>query len=110
MSKQTENANPRQDFGRRLRKLRQDKGWTLAELAERSGLVISTISKAERGIIALTYDRLAMLAQALEVDLAAFFNAEGETFAPGSCGPKGGIKEAGNQELRLRDAVSRCLE
>jgi transcriptional regulator with XRE-family HTH domain len=84
MNKQTENANPRQDFGRRLRKLRQDKGWTLAELAERSGLVISTISKAERGIIALTYDRLAMLAQALEVDLAAFFNAEGETFAPGS--------------------------
>ena len=40
MNKQTENANPRQDFGRRLRKLRQDKGWTLAELAERSGLVI----------------------------------------------------------------------
>ena len=35
MNKQTENANPRQDFGRRLRKLRQDKGWTLAELAER---------------------------------------------------------------------------
>jgi len=84
MSKQNGNANARQEFGLRLRKLRVDKGWTLAELAERSGLVISTISKAERGIIALTYDRLAMLAQALEVDLAAFFNAEGETFAPGS--------------------------
>jgi len=84
MSKPSENANARQEFGRRLRKLRVDKGWTLAELAERSGLVISTISKAERGIIALTYDRLVMLAQALEVDLAAFFNAEGESFAPGS--------------------------
>ncbi|PHR21058.1 MAG: XRE family transcriptional regulator [Hoeflea sp.] len=84
MNKQSDNGNPRLDFGRRLRKLRQDKGWTLAELAERSGLVISTISKAERGIIALTYDRLAMLARALEVDMAAFFNAEGETFAPGS--------------------------
>ncbi|MDP2733069.1 MAG: XRE family transcriptional regulator [Hoeflea sp.] len=84
MRKQTENGNPRLEFGRRLRKLRLEKGWTLAELAERSGLVISTISKAERGIIALTYDRLAMLAQALDVDLAAFFNAEGEVFAPGS--------------------------
>jgi transcriptional regulator with XRE-family HTH domain len=84
MNKQSANGNPRLDFGRRLRKLRHDKGWTLAELAERSGLVISTISKAERGIIALTYDRLAMLARALEVDMAAFFNAEGETFAPGS--------------------------
>ncbi len=84
MSKQIELANPRLEFGRRLRQQRLNKGWTLAELAERSGLVISTISKAERGIIALTYDRLAMLAQALEVDLAAFFNAEGETFVPGS--------------------------
>jgi len=84
MNTQTDNGNPRLEFGRRLRKLRLDKGWTLAELAERSGLVISTISKAERGLIALTYDRLAMLAQALEVDLAAFFNAEGHSFAPGS--------------------------
>jgi transcriptional regulator with XRE-family HTH domain len=84
MSEKTTNANPRQEFGRRLRKLRLDKGWTLADVAEKSGLVISTISKAERGVIALTYDRLAMLAKALDVDLAAFFNADGETFVPGS--------------------------
>ena len=71
-------------FGRRLRQLRRENGWTLAEIAERSGLAISTISKAERGIIALTYDRLAQLAAGLDVDLAAFFDAQGRRFTPGS--------------------------
>lgn len=73
----------RQAFGRRLRDLRRDKGWTLAEVADRSGLAISTISKAERGIIALTYDRLEQLAHGVGVDMAAFFDAEGSNFEPG---------------------------
>lgn len=84
MTETPDAPNPRADFGRRLRQLRRDRGWTLAEVAERSGLAISTISKAERGVISLTYDRLSQLAQGLEVDLAAFFNAEGQSFEPGS--------------------------
>lgn len=76
--------NPRTSFGKRLRQLRGDRGWTLAEVAERSGLAISTISKAERGVISLTYDRLSQLARGLDVDLAAFFNADGQSFEPGS--------------------------
>ena len=71
-------------FGHRLRQLRRKNNWTLAEVAKRSGLAISTISKAERGIIALTYDRLALLADGLETDMAAFFAADGKTFTPGS--------------------------
>lgn len=71
-------------FGRRLRELRRKNDWTLAQLAERAGLAISTISKAERGIIALTYDRLAQLAEGLDVDMAAFFAAEGKSFTPGT--------------------------
>ena len=84
MTKTETDANPRQDFGRRLRRIRRDNGWTLAEVANRSGLAISTISKAERGIIALTYDRLALLARGLDVDLAALFAPKGEDFTPGS--------------------------
>lgn len=76
-------ATPRLDFGRRVRQLRRDKGWTLAEVSDRSGLAISTISKAERGVIALTYDRLSQLARGLGVDMAAFFVADGHSFAPG---------------------------
>lgn len=84
MSDPDDDATPRQEFGRRLRQLRRDKGWTLAVLAERSGLAISTLSKAERGVISLTYDRLSLLARGLDVDLAALFHADGESFAPGS--------------------------
>ena len=84
MTGDTDTTNPRADFGRRLRQLRSDRGWTLAEVAERSGLAISTISKAERGVISLTYDRLSQLARSLDVDLAAFFNAGGQSFEPGS--------------------------
>lgn len=71
-------------FGRRLRALRHDRGWTLSELAQRSGLAISTISKAERGRMALTYDRMLQLAAGMDVDMAEFFAAEGTSFAPGS--------------------------
>ena len=84
MTDQIEAPNQRLDFGRRLRQLRSDRGWTLAEVAERAGLAISTISKAERGVISLTYDRLSQLARGLDVDIAAFFNAEGQSFEPGS--------------------------
>jgi len=74
----------RLEFGRRLRELRHKRGWTLAQLAERSGVAISTISKAERGVMALTYGRMLQLARGIGVDMAEFFAAEGEAFAAGS--------------------------
>jgi transcriptional regulator with XRE-family HTH domain len=74
----------RAGFGRRLRELRRDRGWTLADLAERSGLAISTISKAERGVIALTYDSMRLLARGMGLDMAEFFAPVGEPFVPGS--------------------------
>jgi len=84
MTKSEKPETQRIEFGRRMRQLRRKQGWTLAEVAKRSGLAISTISKAERGIIALTYDRLALLASGLKVDMAAFFASEGRSFTPGS--------------------------
>lgn len=72
------------EFGRRLRALRKARGWTLAQLAERSGLAISTISKTERGLMAPTYDRMLQLALGIGVDMAEFFAAEGEIHATGS--------------------------
>jgi len=93
-------AQDRADFGQRLRALRRARGWTLAQLAERSGVAISTISKAERGVMALTYDRMLQLARGIGVDMAEFFAAEGQTFAPGSfaLAPAGsfGRQETGN--------------
>lgn len=77
-------ARDRAEFGRRLQALRRRRGWTLADLSERSGLAISTISKAERGVMAPTYDRMAQLAAGLGVDMTELFTAAGAAFAPGS--------------------------
>ncbi|MDQ2067879.1 XRE family transcriptional regulator [Xinfangfangia sp. CPCC 101601] len=71
-------------FGQHLRKLRQDRGLTLTECAQLTGLAISTLSKAERGLMALTYDRLSQIATGLQIDLNALFLPEGESFVPGS--------------------------
>ncbi len=45
----------------------------MAQLSEQSGIAVSTISKGERGDIALTYDKFAALAHTLRLDLDAIF-------------------------------------
>lgn len=56
-------------FGERLRKLREAKGWTLAELADRAELGSATVFRAEKGLHALSLDALACLADALGVSM-----------------------------------------
>ena len=63
----------RETFGERLRSARRERGWTLAELSRRSGVSIPTISRAERGQLALGYDNFQALARALELDLGLLF-------------------------------------
>jgi transcriptional regulator with XRE-family HTH domain len=60
---------PAADTGPAIRKLRLAKGWTLAELADHSGVAISTLSRVELGQTALNYDKLVRLCRALDVDL-----------------------------------------
>lgn len=71
------------DLGHRVRKIRQARGWRLADLAERTGLAVSTISKMERNEISLTYDRLMALAQGLGLDVGELFDADTEGFQRG---------------------------
>jgi transcriptional regulator with XRE-family HTH domain len=59
--------------GTRLRSARKARDLTLAQLSELSGIAISTISKAERGDIALTYDKFGALAHALDMDFSTLF-------------------------------------
>lgn len=63
-------------LGLRLRQMRRERNWTLAEVSVRTGLAISTLSKVERNQISLTYNRLAKLAAGLELDVANFFTTE----------------------------------
>ena len=64
-------------FGKRLRAARKQFGWTLAEVAERSGVSITTISRAERGQLALSYEKFSALGRALHMDMGAMFAEAG---------------------------------
>lgn len=71
------NLLDREIFGNRLRTARKQLGWTLAQLADMSGVSITTISRAERGQLALGYENLAALGRALQMDMNAMFAGEG---------------------------------
>ncbi|HWI89450.1 MAG TPA: XRE family transcriptional regulator [Sphingomicrobium sp.] len=73
-----EEAGDRLDLGARnavpapsraIRDVRVARGLSLRALSARAGLPYSTLSKLENGKMALTYDKLIRLAQALNVDL-----------------------------------------
>lgn len=56
-----------------LRTIRQQRGWTLRDVSERTGLAISTLSKVEHDQMSLTYDKLVQLAHGLEIGFAELF-------------------------------------
>lgn len=70
-------------MGERLRKIRHDLKLTLSDVAARSALAVSTVSKVERGLMALTYDKFSQLADGLGVDIAELFSEQGEQFKAG---------------------------
>lgn len=72
----------RHTFGQRLKETRKEYGWTLQKLAEISGVSITTISRAERGQIALGYDNISALGQALKIDIGELFANVGHKPAP----------------------------
>ncbi|WP_431513453.1 helix-turn-helix domain-containing protein [Variovorax sp. DAIF25] len=69
-------------FGKRLRLARQQFGWTLQKVSDLSGVSIPTISRAERGQLALGYDNISALAQALNIDMGTLFAEDGKQQGP----------------------------
>jgi transcriptional regulator with XRE-family HTH domain len=61
---------------RALRNVRIAQGLSLRALSARAGLPYSTLSKLENGKMALTYDKIVRLAQALGVDIKDIVAAE----------------------------------
>ena len=72
----------RATLGRRLLAARKQLGWTLADLAGRSGVSITTISRAERGQLALGYENFSALARSLQMDFGAMFAEAGVAARP----------------------------
>src|ERR1700743_170333 len=66
-------ARPAARPGAALRALRMQRGWTLAEVSERTDLPVSTLSKIENDRMSLTYDKLARISAGLGVDISQLF-------------------------------------
>lgn len=56
-------------IGRRIREVRKERGWTQAQLAEKSGIEPSNISHIERAATKLSLPTMVNIANALEVTL-----------------------------------------
>jgi transcriptional regulator with XRE-family HTH domain len=61
--------------GAALKRLRAQRGLTLGEVSKRTGLAVSTLSKAENDKIALTFDKLVLLSKGLEIDITELFGS-----------------------------------
>ena len=60
--------------GATIRGLRLGKGLTLAQVCEKTGLSISTLSKLEKGAISMSYDKLMLISKGLGVDVASLID------------------------------------
>ncbi|GAB1576107.1 helix-turn-helix domain-containing protein [Bordetella petrii] len=63
----------KKEMGARLRAERKARKMTLHDLSRASGIAVSTISKAELGQIALSYEKFASLARGLDIDMTRLF-------------------------------------
>lgn len=60
-------------IGRILRGLRAHHGWTLKQMSAKSGIPLSTLSKVEHDRLSLTYDKLQLLSQRLNMTMSELF-------------------------------------
>lgn len=63
----------RPTLGTLLRSIRRRQGWTVNEMAERSGIPVSTLSKIEHDRLTLSYDKLLNLSDRLGLPISEFF-------------------------------------
>jgi transcriptional regulator with XRE-family HTH domain len=74
----TPTARPQLDrsaVGARLRQLRKSRQMTLKQLSAQSGVPLSTLSKMELAQVSVSYEKLAAVARALNLDIAQLFRA-----------------------------------
>jgi transcriptional regulator with XRE-family HTH domain len=65
--------------GAMLKGIRADRGWTLAQVSERTGLPIGTLSKIENEKISLSYDKLIRISDGLGIDISSLFGAKSKS-------------------------------
>lgn len=63
--------------GAMLKSIRAERGWTLAQVSECTGLSITTLSKIENDKLSLSYDKLVRISEGLGIDIGRLFGAKG---------------------------------
>jgi len=74
--------SPQPPIGSLLRSLRARNGWTLKQMSEHSGIPLSTLSEVEHDRLTLTYDKLQLLSQRLNMSMSELFADPGDTPEP----------------------------
>jgi transcriptional regulator with XRE-family HTH domain len=87
--------------GASLRALRKQRGWTLAEVSERTGLPIPTLSRVENDKMALSFDKLVRISEGLQVDIAELI---------GSSAGKATASERGTRRVVTRAGEGKAIE
>ncbi len=70
-----EMRNAPEEPGHVLRRLRLERNLTLAQVSERTGLPVSTLSKVETGKMSLSYPKLISISSGLGIDIATLFSS-----------------------------------
>jgi len=86
--------------GASLRALRKRRGWTLAEVSERTGLLIPTLSRVENDKMALSFDKLVRISEGLQVDIAELIGSSG----------KAGAAEGGTRRVVARAGEGKAID
>lgn len=95
--------------GPALKSIRRRKNLTLAQVAARSGIPISTLGRIERGESSPNYEQLLKLSAGLEVDITQFFS-QGEADAAPVTRERRSINRLGEGKLmQLRHQAIRYL-
>jgi transcriptional regulator with XRE-family HTH domain len=68
--------------GAALRAFRRRQGWTLAEVSQKTGLPVSTLSRIETDQISPTYDQLSKLSVGLSIDMAQLLSGDMDDVQP----------------------------
>jgi len=89
----------RSRLGAALRALRKQKDWTLAEVSQRTGFSVPTLSKVENDRLSLSYDKLIRLSEGLGVDIAQLFTPVDSAASPSSITGRRSVNREGDGEL-----------
>ena len=81
--------------GETIRAMRKRSGLTLTELAGRTGLAVSTLSKLEMGHVSASYDKLLLISKGLGLDMAELLDSTPHPSGPPTHGGRRVVHRAG---------------